>query len=150
MKAGVMYILLIVAASPSVICFATSDAFLACEAQLLGGVYQTVNNVIDLDKNGIISKEEFVTSDKDGDGQLTIKEADVDAQLISTSSSTSCKEVDVDDFSVVYRMEGDDVVSSIEFDGAPRLGFLRCCNCVGPVCPMAAINLWMALWPCCE
>ena len=113
-------------------------------------VYQTGNNVIDLDKNGIISKEEFVTSDKDGDGQLTIKEADVDAQLISTSSSTSCKEVDVDDFSVVYRMEGDDVVSSIEFDGAPRLGFLRCCNCVGPVCPMAAINLWMALWPCCE
>ena len=49
-----------------------------------------------------------------------------------------------------FRMEGDDVVSSIEFDGAPRLGFLRCCNCVGPVCPMAAINLWMALWPCCD
>ena len=48
---------------------------MACEAQLLGGVYQTVNNVIDLDKNGIISKEEFVTSDKDGDGQLRMSVA---------------------------------------------------------------------------
>mmetsp|Transcript_7091 Transcript_7091/g.15540 ORF Transcript_7091/g.15540 Transcript_7091/m.15540 type:complete len:145 (-) Transcript_7091:195-629(-) len=144
MKAAVMYILLIVAASPSVICFATSDAFLACGAQLLGEAYKTVDQVIDSDKNGIISKEEFVKSDKDGDGQLTIKEADVDTQLISTSSSTSCKEVDVDDFSVVYRMEGDDVVRSVE------LGSLPCCNCEGSVCLLAAINWYMAFWPCCE
>jgi len=139
-----MYILLIVAASPSVICFATSDAFLACGAQLLGEAYKTVDQVIDSDKNGIISKEEFVKSDKDGDGQLTIKEADVDTQLISTSSSTSCKEFDVDDFSVVYRMEGDDVVRSVELGSTP------CCNCVESVCPLALINWWMAFWPCCE